>query len=345
MLGVLIVGVTGFVLHGLSDFDLTRYKSQDVTFGAAGSSISGTLHLPQSTASHLALLVHGDGPADRDLNGALLPLIGRLLEDGVAVFSWDKPGVGSSTGNWLDHSIQDRADLAAVALQTLQKLPELKDTTAGYIGFSQAGWVLPLLAKNSPEANFFVIVGGAVNWLDQGRYFTRRKLELRGHAENEIQRKLDAQRIRSNALLSPSFTYNDYLALTPLSSPMLGKRFAFVRRNASADASVSLAHTNAPFLIVHGAQDMNVDPDGNQLRYQSLLQGRNRANTYVLVPHATHGLLRAGLFNYQLPDEIPAWRQAAFLALGRKAYAPGALEAIVDWIKERRASKEIKGDS
>jgi len=39
------------------------------------------------------------------------------------VFSWDKPGVGASTGNWLHQSMSDRADETLSAINALWQVP------------------------------------------------------------------------------------------------------------------------------------------------------------------------------------------------------------------------------
>ncbi|WP_198387967.1 hypothetical protein [Burkholderia ubonensis] len=59
------------------------------------------------------------------------------------------------------------------------------------------------------------------------------------------------------------------------------------------------------------------------------------AGTLVLparVPDATHALLRARWFNYQLESDWPAWKKRLFMSLGRRAYEPGALGMIAGWI-------------
>lgn len=71
-------------------------------------------------------LVHGDGPQDRWSEGGYIPLVKFLVSQGIAVFSWDKPGVGNSTGNWLAQTMSDRAEEAVLALKKLREQPELK---------------------------------------------------------------------------------------------------------------------------------------------------------------------------------------------------------------------------
>lgn len=56
------------------------------------------------------------------------------------------------------------------------------------------------------------------------------------------------------------------------------------------------------------------------------------------VKDATHGLLRAKWFNYQMNEQWRRWTQWGFLAAGQSAYAHGALDAISEWILARRCS-------
>lgn len=321
-------------LSGLDDFDLSKYEARDIRFDVWDASITGTLHLPETENPPLALLVHGDGPQDRYSAGGYLPLIRTLLDNGIAVFSWDKPGVGSSTGNWLTHSMSDRAALAEVALATLRKQPDLKASVAGFVGFSQAGWVLPKLAAGdaNAEAGFFVLVGAAINWQRQGTYFKKKRLQLEGLDEEAIEQALLEHHNMPTLQDGPDDIAEPH-SMTP-------HRLGFVRRNMHSDSSSDLKHANAPFLIMHGDNDLNVDPDYNQDQYRALLGQRNPLNTYVLIEDATHGLLRSDLFNYQLPDEMPFWVEYVFMGLGRESYAPDALETLTSWINERTGQDE-----
>jgi len=54
----------------------------------------------------------------------------------------------------------------------------------------------------------------------------------------------------------------------------------------------------------------------------------------IVIPDATHGLLRSNLFNYQLSSEMPTSRQMLYVALGRHAYVPGTFDKIAGWIKQ-----------
>ena len=72
---------------------------QEITFRSGPFRLVGELQLPgESQGYPTVVMVHGDGPLDRDCYGIYRPLMDRYLRAGYAVFSWDKPGVGASTG-------------------------------------------------------------------------------------------------------------------------------------------------------------------------------------------------------------------------------------------------------
>ena len=82
--------------------------------------LAGTLYLPTKALPHATLLmVGGSGPTDRDNDVYFPPIRARLLDAGVAVASFDKRGVGGSTGDWHDGG---PAELTADALAELAHL-------------------------------------------------------------------------------------------------------------------------------------------------------------------------------------------------------------------------------
>ena len=106
---------------------------------------------------------------------------------------------GRSAGNWLDQSMQDRAAEAMAAYLRVRSEPGVDAAKVGFLGYSQAGWVLPIVASRAQPA-FTVIIGGAVNWRDQGAYYTRKRLQAQGVAADEIERRLAAERTQRRAV-------------------------------------------------------------------------------------------------------------------------------------------------
>ncbi|WP_198387712.1 hypothetical protein [Burkholderia ubonensis] len=77
--------------------------------------------------------------------------------------------------------------------------------------------------------------------------------------------------------------------------------------------------------------ERNVDPVDDANAYSRAF-GSRADRRVVIVPDATHALLRARWFDYQLESDWPAWKKLLLMSLGRRAYEPGALGMIAGWI-------------
>jgi dienelactone hydrolase len=123
------------------------HREVAVRFTCTGVTLAATLTLPPGRGPHpAAVWVHGAGEATRlTYQGA--PLVRALVDAGIAVLSYDKRGVGESEGTCCPgdtgHFNLLAAD-AAGALHVLAARPDIDPGRLGFIGASQAGWVVPL---------------------------------------------------------------------------------------------------------------------------------------------------------------------------------------------------------
>lgn len=172
----LAVVFTGVVfLFGSKSFaqEILPMHTEEVTFISQGARLSGTMYTPK--ISHAAVvLVHGSGQELRMREFAAL-----LAASGCSVLTYDKRGVGASEGiyagpevgtNNIDSTnLQLLAQDARAAVNLLkQKHPNLP---IGLLGFSQAGWIIPLAATDNPLVQFMVLFSGpTVTTLEQLRF-------------------------------------------------------------------------------------------------------------------------------------------------------------------------------
>ncbi len=314
------VALAGVVLWRLTDHDLSRRTAERFDFTAFGHVLSGTLWLPDIAPVAVVAMVHGDGPQDRTAAGGYVPMINVLLDRGIAVAAWDKAGTGASGGNWLHHSMADRTAVTRAALSRLKQ--RFDGLATGALGFSQAGWVLPLLTRE--DADFLVLIGAAVSWRDQGAYFARVRLASEGLGPSEIDAAMATQEIEDERLFGAG-------AQRPPDG-MSEDRWRFIRQNREADAREPLSTLDLPLLAIWGAEDLNVDAVRNAAIYREILAKRDVPTRILLWPDATHGLLKAPAYNWQLTEDWSGFAYARFLAEGRHAFAPGALDMIATWI-------------
>ena len=324
----------------LSEHDLQAASQEEIIFEFDDKSLAGTLVLPEGEGPFpVAIFVHGDGAQDRFSDGTYHIVMNTFLEKGIASFSWDKQGVGQSEGNWLHQNMEMRAEEAIQAMQALRNRDNVDQDAIGFIGFSQGGWVLPEIATQTDDSAFFIIVGGAVNWMDQGNYLTVKRLEGEGFTDEEIDAVL-AFGNKADALILSEAPYEEYVAFlenNPVppgayAEPMSEDRYHFVTLNAKADAKEGLTQIKAPFLGILGKDDLNVDAAESVKIYNEIFADSGHTDYQItMFPEATHGLLKAEPYNTQNLSEWEITTILSYFVEGKDAYAPGYLDLLADW--------------
>lgn len=119
-----------------------------VTFASGAVTLSGSLTLPSTGTGTgtgpcpAVVMVGGSGPTDRDNDVYFPPLRRHLVAAGVGVLSYDKRGVGGSSGDWRDATLDDLAADADAALRFLRTRPGVRAGATGLFGHSEGGWVV-----------------------------------------------------------------------------------------------------------------------------------------------------------------------------------------------------------
>jgi uncharacterized protein len=169
--------------------------SRDLNVRNGDVSLAGTLWLPAADGSAAIVLMHpGSGPSDRDNDVYFPPIREHLLAAGFGVCSFDKRGVGGSTGRWEEAAIGEQAEDVLAAVEALLA-DENVDTPVGLFGHSQGGWVVVEAAGRGARVAFIVTNSGpGVTPGEQERYAGRVHLERAGATPDEIRegmRRLD----------------------------------------------------------------------------------------------------------------------------------------------------------
>ena len=117
---------------------------------------------PVTPGRHPALaIVHGSEPGGRDGYDLLVNFYTSL---GYVVLSYDKRGIGDSSGFYIERptpaNIDNLAGDAVAALRVLAARRDVDPARLGLVGGSQAGWIIPRAAAKSPLVRFAVIVAG-----------------------------------------------------------------------------------------------------------------------------------------------------------------------------------------
>jgi pimeloyl-ACP methyl ester carboxylesterase len=146
--------------------------------------LAGSLWEPAATPVATVVMHPGSGPSDRH-NDLYFPEIRHhLLTAGIAVASFDKRGVGGSTGHWQDAGIVEQADDACAAIDALTVAAVARPI--GIFGHSQGGWVALEVAARGGQAEFVITNSGpGVSPALQDRFALVNEANQSGRSEAE----------------------------------------------------------------------------------------------------------------------------------------------------------------
>lgn len=252
---ILIIGVIflfGIFLAG-NTYQMTEEK---VSISTTGGNLSAVMTFPKKKKiKGVIIFVHGDGAQLATQDGGYYPLMERFAKQGYVSISWDKLGVGRSSGNWLSQSMNDRANEVSQVISWLKS--EHRDVTKsiGLWGASQAGWVVPKVMNDSKNTiDFALLVAPAINWIRQGEYNTIWQAKDNHESLKEAQ-----QNFKSDVeIIKKSDTFDIYKR-NGGTDTMAENRYQFVKRNMEVDITEDLKETSQPIALILAENDKNVD--------------------------------------------------------------------------------------
>ena len=239
------------------------FTTENIRFDGAGVTLAGTVFRPRHAVAAV-VLVHGSGQEKR-----MTGMATRLAESGITVLTYDKRGVGESGGvyagpevgtNNIDAANLDllAGDAAAAISALLARLPA-RPGPVGLLGFSQAGWVIPLAAGKTRAVRFMVLFSGPVATAREQlrfQFFTRGQRDFwETHTEAEAR---------------------EHLRNDP-------DRYQF----ADTDACGLLATLAIPGLWLFGGKDIQA-PVGLSVEHLDALRAQGKPYEYRLFPGLGH---------------------------------------------------------
>ena len=323
------------------------YREEEVIFANPKVTLAGTLTLPSGQGPFpAAILIAGSGPHDRDENVAghrpFLVLADHLTRKGIAVFRYDKRGIGKSTGNYDQATTEDFASDATAALDYLKSRKEINATKIGLIGHSEGGLIAPMIASRSSDVAWVVLLaapglkGEQIMLLqselilkaagfDDDRIAKARDFSLQSYALARKERDPDALEAKLTDLVD-STGMSTTLPPTTLKPQARMMTLPWFRFFLDYDPIPALKKTQCPVLALNGDKDLQIASKENLAQIQKALQeGGNK-------DFQTHEL--AGLNH--LFQHAPTGSPTEYGGI-QETFAPEALTAISDWILKHTA--------
>ncbi|TXK73686.1 S9 family peptidase [Mesonia sp. HuA40] len=316
------------------------YTVEEVSFEnqQAGIRLAGSLTLPNSTDDFPAvILLSGSGPQDRNesLMGhkPFLVLADFLTRNGIAVLRYDDRGVGESTGDFSQASLNDLVSDAASALSFLKNYDQVKEI--GLIGHSEGGLVAAMLASGNSNVDFIVSLAGPGVPLDELLIAQNKELSLAlGFTEEQVQPRLEFNQKMFDLIKSISDeealnqAVNDFFNEQEINSAQkrneLKQQFLSpgIRSLIKTNPALYWSKIEVPILALNGALDLQVNAKDNLQAIKNANSRGGSANVVVKnYPHLNHLFQEA---KTGLPAEYGQIEQTI---------APIVLQDILDFIQ------------
>ncbi|MEB2774926.1 alpha/beta fold hydrolase [Algoriphagus sp. D3-2-R+10] len=331
------------------------YRSEDVIFENKQAEIllAGTLTLPEGTGTFPAVvLISGSGPQNRDeeLMGhkPFLVLSDHLTRNGIAVLRFDDRGTAASTGTFGTATSVDFATDVASAVQYLQSRSEIDKSKIGLIGHSEGGIVAPMVAGNSDDIDFIVLLAGtgirgdklllaqqaligevsgmSPNQLAENEMISKKTFEIMMKDQGDEERKGEIRNYMTQVFrniptenIPGGMSEEEFVTaqVNQLTSPWMQYFIKY-------DPAPALEKVSCPVLAINGEKDLQVPPKVNLEAIKTGLEkGGNTNVTTLELPGLNHLFQEA---QTGAPSEYATIEQT---------FSPKALEVVTSWIKEQ----------
>ena len=330
------------------------YYEEEITFRneKAGIDLAGTLTLPRKDGVYpVVILISGSGPQNRDeeLLGhkPFLVLSDHLTRNGIAVLRYDDRGTAASKGDFAKATTVDFSNDAKAAVDYLLKRKEINHKQIGLIGHSEGGIVAPIVAANSKDVAFIVLMAGtgipgdqllllqqeligrasgvSEEELEKNKLFNQGAFDMVIHSTDDDQLKKDlTEYIKTGFAEHPEeipqgMTAEENAAMhaNQLVSPWMQY---FIKYNPA----LILEKVKCPVLAINGEKDLQVPPKENLGPIAAALKkGGNKKVTIKELPGLNHLFQECTTGS---PDEY---------AVIEQTMSPVAMAEILKWIQEQ----------
>lgn len=301
-----------------ADADAVKLPEREVTLGADGFKLPGTLTLPRAAVADDArkvpcvVLVHGSGPNDRDEtlgpNKPFRDLAHGLAARGIAVIRYDKRTkvYGAACvpeGRVLDYDTEAVDDaLAAVAFA--RSLPEVAADSVYVLGHSLGGTLAPRIAERSDGLAGILLLAGMARpmedaLVEQVAYLA----SLAGDASAAEEQLAELKRQVANVKLLGTPSFDEQVPL-PLNLP----RSYWEAANAYKPVQVA-ARLSLPICVLQGERDYQVTMEDFACWRFGLWRSKNACfKSYPKLNHLLQeGTGKSTPFEYNRAFTVPAY--------------------------------------
>ncbi len=311
----------------------------------SGLKLAGTLTLPENAINCPAVvLISGSGAQDRDetLLGhkPFLVIADYLTRHGIAVLRVDDRGVGGSEGNIRDATSEDFAGDVEAGVNFLKTVKEINTKQIGLIGHSEGGLIAPMVATQSKDIAFIVLLAGPGISGQQILYAQARLLnKAAGATDEQIEqnRKLqenifsilltEKDSVKLISRLQNAYTNGAYPTMNADQKKAIDAQIASIDNKwfkffLTYNPYPTLTRVKCPVLALNGSKDLQVPADENLTAIgNALKEGGNKNFKTMKLEGLNH------LFQHCETGSTAEYAQI------EETISPEVLEIINNWIR------------
>jgi pimeloyl-ACP methyl ester carboxylesterase len=320
------------------------YVEEEVVFAnpKAKIKLAAALSKPKGPGPFpAAIMISGSGPQDRDGTGMYghkpyWVLADHLTRQGIAVLRFDERGVGKSGGAFFGATSDDFASDVLAGVNYLKSRQDIHPGKIGLVGHSEGGVIAPLVASQSDDVAFTVLLAGPAVPGDRLTLLQDQRI-LRGMGYSEtavalclmqtmhiiqvLQEEKNDARAEKPITEGLEILNKELLrfGIGPTSFPR--ETYAWQRFFLGYDPRPVLERVACPVLALFGETDLLVPAKENQAEMeQALRRGRTKDFTIKVIPQANH-LFQTS--NTGLPADH---------SLIPETMNPAVMETVSEWI-------------
>ncbi|MCG6187384.1 alpha/beta hydrolase family protein [Maribellus maritimus] len=322
------------------------YLSEEVEYSnpKSGFLLAGTLTIPEDTNNCPAvILISGSGAQDRDetifQHKPFWVIADFLSRNGIAVLRVDDRGVGGSEGHLSEATSEDFAGDVIAGIDFLKSKDRINPEKIGLIGHSEGGLIAPLVASQTRDVAFIVLLAGpgitgeqilykqndlllAAMGMDQNAIDKNSKLQQAIfniiQTEKDSAKQIDRlQRAYSNGMY-PMLNAEQKVAIDAQVAEVNNAWFRFF---LSYDPAPTLKKVKCPVLALNGAKDLQVLANINlNAIKEALKEGGNTNFKTIKLEQLNH------LFQQCKTGAVAEYGEI------EETISPEVLEIIKNWI-------------
>lgn len=276
VLVLILIGVLGVAAY---ETGVLTIRHEEVRIQSGDVELAATISLPRwgSGPFPAVVSVHGSGLVRRqDLSSDWR----RLVPQGMVVLTYDKRGVGESSGRFQEvrlatseEQLRTLANDASACFDFLKKHSRVDPQKVGFFGGSQASWIIPLATDGRTDVAFNVILAGAATSSGIETHYS----VLTGDGHRPVE---------------------------PLSADEIERRLAAYDGPTGFDPVPVLARSKTPSLWLLGARDLSTPAERSR---QTLEKLRNQGVPITVKVYADGN---HGLHSTSTGERLPFWEDA-----------------------------------